>query len=341
MKTKKILIGVLSASIITLSAGTSFSSQFNDNSVAVPINSYKDTVIVGSEHKEEITGFGAFTGKVKEISDFQSMEGTKIALLESEDGKIANILVSESTYILDDADIKEGSVITGYYDLSAPMLMIYPPQYRAEAVVIETEEKNVKMDVFDKNLISADNTLKLNVTDETKIVWQDGTEFTGDLKNRKLVVEYDISTRSIPAQTNPKKVTVLNEGEENRATAIMDNVSNMEIVVNNERIDAPSAYTNEADVVMVPLRPIAEAIGYEISWDSETQSIRLGLGINLTIGEDNYIYMKTAPIKLGTAPTIENGITYVPLNFFREVMKMNNAYVFEGQIVIDDGEVME
>ncbi|MPN07715.1 hypothetical protein SDC9_154986 [bioreactor metagenome] len=178
-------------------------------------------------------------------------------------------------------------------------------------------------------MVSADNTIKLNISDATEIISQTGKSFKGDLENRKLVVLYGPSTRSIPAQTNPIKVIVL------------DDAADMDIIVDNKKIDGPRAYTNEQGTIMVPLRAAAEALGFEVAWDGESKSIMVGKGISLKIGQDNYIYMKTAPIQLGTAPEAFEGRTFVPLNFFREVMRMNNAYVFEGQIVIDNGEKME
>ena len=36
------------------------------------------------------------------------------------------------------------------------MIMIYPPQYSAEVVVVENERENVKFDYFNENLISSD-----------------------------------------------------------------------------------------------------------------------------------------------------------------------------------------
>jgi hypothetical protein len=69
----------------------------------------------------------------------------------------------------------------------------------------------VKYDVFDKDLISSDKSLKLNISDKTEIISQDGKAFEGELANRKLVVLYGVSSKSIPAQTNPSKVIVLFE----------------------------------------------------------------------------------------------------------------------------------
>jgi hypothetical protein len=92
---------------------------------------------------------------------------------------------------------------------------------------------------------------------------------------------------------------------------------------------------------MVPLRAIAEALGYDVTWNNELQRAFLGKDISLNIGSDSYTYMKMAPIQLGTAPTIVEGKTFVPLSFFKEVTRMNNAYVFESQIVIDNEEQMK
>ncbi|MCC5912250.1 MAG: hypothetical protein JJT76_17685 [Clostridiaceae bacterium] len=50
--------------------------------------------------------------------------------------------------------------------------------------------------------------------------------------------------------------------------------------------------------------------------------------------------MKITPTQLRTAPELVKGETFVPLNIFREVVGMNNAYEFEAQTVIDDGEIM-
>lgn len=67
----------------------------------------------------------------------------------------------------------------------------------------------------------------------------------------------------------------------------------------------------------------------------------VGKSVSLTMGKDYYTYMKTAPIQLGTAPEVVNGKTFVPLSFFKKIIRMNNAYVFETQIVIDNGEIMK
>lgn len=336
MKSKKVLAGILSASILSFGSITAFAANVDDFKIINAVEEIREIIPVSSEfYTEPAAYFNSFTGVVKEITDFSGVEGSKFVSLENEEGMPANIIVSEDTYIVGDAEIMVGSVITGYYDAHAPMIMIYPPQYKVDVVVIDKKDKNIKVDIFDEDLVSADNLLKLDISDDTKIITQDGKVFKGDLTNRKLVIIYEISTRSIPAQTTPTKIVVLFEEE---TVPPINDVSIMDIIVNHEKIEAPVAYTNEEGTVMLPLRAIAEALGLNVKWNQELQSITLAEDISFRIGEDNYIYMGTTPIQLGTAPELVEGRTFLPLSFFKELIGMNNVYVFESQIVIDNEE---
>lgn len=157
------------------------------------------------------THFKSFTGTVKEIRESEREKNTTYVRLESKEGNEAYLILTKDTYYINDEEIVIGSEVTGYYDANAEMIMIYPPQYAALVVMVSNKQQNIKVDLFDTDLISADNSLKLNVSKDTKIVSKDGKPFKGDLINRKLAVFYGASTRSIPAQTNPDKVVVLSE----------------------------------------------------------------------------------------------------------------------------------
>lgn len=359
MKFKKAILGLLSLSIVTATGLTAFA---NNNDIIKLDDEVVNVLPISEPISDEINkvSFSSFTGVVTEINESINIEGMNYVLVESKDSGIANIVVSENTYVLNNTEIKIGDTITGYYDANAPMLMIYPPQYNARVVAVNPEE-NVKVDIFNEDLVGSDNTLKLNIGDDTEIISEDGTKFDGDLTNRKLVVTYGVSTRSIPAQTTPTQIVVLSENEEMEDTDVTEDtevtddnevkddngiadlgdVSTMDIVVENNKIDAPSAYTNEDGVVMVPVRAIAEALGSTVKWNDDIQSVIVDTGITFKLGEDQYNYMRMMPIKLEAKSELVEGTTYVPLSFFREVMKVNNAYVFEGQIVVDNGEKME
>ncbi|HKM38808.1 MAG TPA: copper amine oxidase N-terminal domain-containing protein, partial [bacterium] len=244
------------------------------------------------------------------------------------------------TYLVNEGELDIGQKITSFIDARKPVILIYPPQYQAEALIIGEFEGNVKADLFDENFVSSDKMLKLNLAEDTELIWKDGSVFEGTLANKKLLVIYGLATKSIPAQTSPMKVVVLSPssksdpGGENKA--IID-YATLEIVVDKEKIEAPAPYANEKGVVMVPLRPIVEALGLSVDWDGEKRSIAIGENISLTIGRDNYKGPWTASAQLGAAPKLVESRTYVPLAFFTELVGLNKAYVFENQIIISSG----
>lgn len=114
------------------------------------------------------------------------------------------------------------------------------------------------------------------------------------------------------------------------------------ITVNDKELDLgslPEAPYKEGNTVMVPLRLISEALGYEVGWDTQTGAITV---------DDHYI--QKAILKDGTAAvkfegelkiidmsrevensvktTVHDGCTYVPLEFFGEFL---NDTVVEGE----------
>lgn len=90
--------------------------------------------------------------------------------------------------------------------------------------------------------------------------------------------------------------------------------------------------------MLVPLRQIAEALGYSVVWEPDAQAIVL-TGKNLK-GEDTNIqmnvglpqaYVNSRSIPLDAAPKIINGHTMIPLRFISEAMGcfvkyQSNAY---------------
>jgi hypothetical protein len=205
---------------------------------------------------------------------------------------------------------------------------------------------NLKVDLFDKDMVSSDNILKLNLSEETKITLRDGTAYDGDLSDRKLLVKYTVSTRSIPAQTNPSHIVVLStEAEAPETTPVVEDhlgmdISKMDIVVSNQIIAAPAAFADAKGTVMVPLRAMTEALGYTVHWEQASRQVSLGESISFKIGEDQYQTASQGTVSLGTPAVLKEGITYVPLKFFKSVLLMKNAYVFEAQIVVDNEELM-
>lgn len=215
MKSKKLIASILTASLLTFQASSVFAAGSEGIEKIPSAPAYTDAKVI-SAPVEKVTEarrshFNAYSGVVKSVKDYQNVEGSRIVELEDGQGGQANVIVSADTYFTNEKEIKIGSKITVYYDANMPMIMIYPPQYKADVVVAGDVKENIKVDLFNRNLTSADGQLKIKVDKETEVVTQDGKKFEGNLYNKNLVVYYTVSTKSIPAQTVPSKVVVLNK----------------------------------------------------------------------------------------------------------------------------------
>lgn len=102
--------------------------------------------------------------------------------------------------------------------------------------------------------------------------------------------------------------------------------SGYSVVIENNTLDLGGETVYELNKhMMVPLRTVAEKLGFKVKWDGECQGISLDNGeVNtiVYIGQDNY-YMASstaigmsAPTALGVAPALKNGTTYVPADMF-------------------------
>jgi len=178
------------------------------------------------------------------------------------------------------------------------------------------------------------------------------------LEGRNLRVLFGVSTDTLPRNTSPISVEILFESialplpepiewdgldySESASSALEPAgftpiFLNGEIVVNNEIIeDAPAAvlHSTKQGLIMIPLRAVAEALDYDVRWNEDSQSIQLGVATHIWIGSTEAHRGRMAPIELSTAPVIMEGTTFVPIDFFREVLGQT-VYVFEGQVVIE------
>lgn len=281
--------------------------------------------------------YNSFTGTVNEIEEMDDF--TKV-FLEGEDDSPAYFILSENTFYANEVKIEKGSKITGYYETGRPMIMIYPPQYTIDIVTPAYEDGFVKADKFDSNLLSKDKQLKLTISEDTEILWENNTqiywikqptteELETVLSNRQMLVYYDFTTKSIPAQTTPIKIIVLSHQIEDKINIIVEDIL----------IDAPNAYISESGNVMVPVRAIAEALGYEVKWNNDEKSVQIGDNISFKLGENSYTTTDAA-ITLEEAPILINERTFVTLSFFKDVVNVNVVSFFENNIIIHSGRTI-
>lgn len=94
------------------------------------------------------------------------------------------------------------------------------------------------------------------------------------------------------------------------------------ITVNGLPVSANTIFRDNA--TMIPVRAIAEALGYEVGWEEEANRVTLNRGaqyITMTLDQDAYTFSRMAPVSLGSAPILVNdSTTYVPVSFLSEIL---------------------
>lgn len=292
---------------------------------------------------------------VKTDSDVDGIIKTTTDVNNKDDqNNTVNLKITDDTLVYDNlgnkkalSDLTDGSKITVFTGSYEPTPLILPVQYTANVIIINGDkEGNVNVDTYladEEGYTNAANNLNIAAADDTKIVDKDEKEYKGDLDKNDLIVFYGASTKSIPAQTTPTKVVVLGENEfalkqiEAAKNATPAPTAAPETTVAPEVTEAPQvSYAGLVNVVigdknvsdvyakdnttMVPLREVAEAAGFTVTWDEENRAVILNDGVySLKIGENSYVKGKMMPLTLSAAPEIVNDLTYVPAEFFAEV----------------------
>lgn len=315
-----------------------FTMIFSTAAAADTIQENQEAEEIAVELEVPYSFYTSFTGTVKSIEE--NTDGMIRVYLEDKDNSPAYFILTKDTYYVDDVKIQEGKEITGYYESGKPMILIYPPQYSIDIVAAAPTDNFMKADKFDANLLSSDKQLKLNISTDTEIIWENNTqiywfkaptaeELQTVLTNRKMIVFYDFTTKSIPAQTTPNKIIILSQQEEDPLNIFVEDVA----------IETPAAYINEDGTVMVPLRAISEALKYEVAWNNEDRSVMVGSDVQIKI-DTNSITAAGKEIELESAALIKDEKTYVPLSFFKEVLEVNVVSFFENNIIINSGRHM-
>ncbi len=247
-----------------------------------------------------------------------------------EDDMVVTFAVTDTTAIYsitgDEAEaVKEGDMVI----VASKSSLASRDIKEAAAIVITNEEAQtaVYVDTFnmtEEGLLSADGELVLNM--------ENAEEYDG----KKLLVFYDFATMSLPAQTNPTKVVVLEDVEAAEKVTISFNVGSSIVNINGEDVEVEKPYIVGVGVTLVPIRVISESFGAEVNWDGDTKTVTVVDGdttIVVTVGS------KTATVngeekELEEAPELtENGFTMIPLRFISENLGAEVGYVHETQAI--------
>lgn len=301
---KKIGAVALTA-LLASSAWTTYSVQAKEGSVQLVNEEVKDA-----------TNFMKTNGV---ITNIEARKDTLMVTIENEAGIISVLQINEKSLLVhskttenfSENQLKIGMTVEAYFDKNKPMILIYPAQYTPELIVVNDEEQasSVKVNKFDTDFLSLDKELKLNISEDTVLVNQQGKKIdVADLKNKELVVFYTVTTRSIPAQTTPSKIIAMDELKDDSQKEEMADVWK---IIDNDH------YMKDG-VKMIPLRKVAEVLGYHVVSQGDINGalvIKDNRSFTITRGEKMYGLNKSLQ-QFSVAPELIGGNkTYVSEDF--------------------------
>lgn len=98
------------------------------------------------------------------------------------------------------------------------------------------------------------------------------------------------------------------------------------LFINGTLVDADTLTINNR--TLVPIRVISETFNGKVDWDGKIKQISISIEnqkIEMTIDKKE-VYVNNKMSILDVAPTISNGITYVPIRFISEVFNAEVSY---------------
>nr|WP_294680902.1 copper amine oxidase N-terminal domain-containing protein [uncultured Anaerotignum sp.] len=284
--------------VLTMLAGT---TAFASGTVT---EATKGVQATAEDTKQAEAAFLSESGKIVSVEKNEK-DGSCVVEITNKQGGL-RFAMDANSLILDRktggnlkvADLTEGMEVAVIYEANSPMGMSLPPYLgNVTAVVANADADNMMVGHFGEDLTDRTSKLQLNISDETRILNLEGAKIrlsAEDIKNQDALVFYDVTTKSLPAQTTPSLVLLLTQTEETQTR---------------------ETQTQE----MVPLREAAVKNGYTVKWQGKQKPILLekeGTSIAITIGSDEYVVEGDMVKKAAMPSELKNGKTYVSSDIF-------------------------
>lgn len=290
------------------------------------VQANEEVVQMESEEVKDSSDYMRATGVITKIED---RENDLMVTVENEQELITIFRIQDKTLLFNSgttnemkaADLKKNMKVEAYYDKNKPMILIYPAQITPELFFVMNEEKpgSVKVGKFDDDFLSLDKELKLNIGEETTLLNEQGEKIAlADLKDKELVVFYSITTKSLPPQTPPTKIIVLDPlTEEGAGEEVEETPETPEMPASVLEMIENDHYMKDG-VKMIPLRKVAEELGYFVLSQPKTNGALLTKGnqsFTISRGEKTYGFNKSLR-QFEVAPELVGGNkTYVSEDF--------------------------
>lgn len=279
-------------------------------------------------------------GTITEVADDYVMVNTM-------DGEEIQFNTSEFTQVIDantvlPLNLKERETDLVMVTYANAMTMSLPPQAYAFAIIgnIKSEMGNPMFTIVEE-VKTTDNGIVIVTDGGMKEITVPSNAQVSPYLTRNIVtladikegsnvlLWYDMMTMSIPAFATSEKVVVMagnvmdvfNEEETEEVAEDGLYVNGVKITLAEDEVE----YDNNG-VKMLPLRTVAETLGFKVEWVNESQSIIVSNGafsatIRIGTVEGGINKMR---LVLETAPILYNDCkTYVPASFFAELPAIN------------------
>lgn len=238
------------------------------------------------------------------------------------------LAITDKTYIVQGSDgsrlsfdqLKKGDAVTVYYGPS--LTRSIPPQGRATAVIVgDPDESAFYLKAAEVERLADGDIRVLNTNRDSLITIRKGS-FANIEKVREgseLLVWYKMMALSMPGQATSLKTILLSEGADLRVQMSAGVIS-----VRGKELSGGTSPFEQNDVVYLPLREVAEQLGYAVRWDVESQTAQLLQGARtaqLSVGSKEYAKMKMR-VQLQQVPLLKDGKLFAPVAFFTDVLDL-------------------
>ncbi len=266
---------------------------------------------INMAEQEKIQGFIVNEGKIIDI-DEGGEDGTQVVTISSEQGGLRFSVTAGSVIVdretgksVSASNLTKGMVVSVIYPELSPMGMSMPPYLGSPTVIVANADKGEYMvGHFDENFTDENNKLKLNIGDDTVLTNSGVSKIgvTSDMvKGQNALVFYTVTTRSIPAQTTPSFIMVLEK-------------DTVDVSEPTEANGDEETKGNEAGTIdWLPLRDTAEAKGFTVTWQGRDKAIlveKADSSMKITIDEALFV-VDGKEKEAARAATLVDGVMYV------------------------------
>ena len=230
------------------------------------------------------------------------------------------VIQNGTGYYLNGFDIREGEHVKAWY---GPVLTrSLPPQGKADAVIAGEQNDRPTFTYFNIGKVEPqeDGSVRvLNVNESQYVtifpqVYPDVAELkAGD----KMLLWYEFTTMSMPGQATATKAVLLKQGPADINISTTAGVIAMD---GKELADVKLVEKN--NTLYVPLRQVAEALGYTVTWNGDAQTAVVYDGPRsavCTIGSYDYGQQRMR-VQLQYTPELIDGVTMVPVEMLEHVL---------------------